>query len=633
MRSVTVAALAALCLSSPAAAAFAAPKAGQPEVLKVEPPNWWPGHTINPVRLLVRGANLHGARVSGAPGVTPGLVRVNARGSYAFVDLHVDPQAAPGPRALVLDAAGGRTTLPFEISAPLPRAGRFQGFSPDDAMYLLMPDRFANGDPGNDDPARAKGLLDRAKPRHFHGGDLAGVKAKLPYLKDLGITAIWLNPWYDNTDRLNTKEVYDGQPSTGYHGYHAEDFYAVDERFGDVAALRELVDAAHAHGIKVIQDQVANHTGPYHHWLEDPPTPTWFNGTLQEHPNNVWQTWTFRDPYATAATQAETLRGWFIDVLPDLNQDDEEAAHYIIQNTLWWIGVSGLDGIRQDTLPYVSRAFWRDWMAAIKAEYPELTVVGELLDGDPTLVSYYQGGVSRAGIDTGLDTLFDFPLFYEVRKAFAEGKPLRGVPQMLSRDHLYPRPDLLVTLLGLHDVQRFLNEPGATPEGLRLAFTFLATSRGIPLVYYGDEIAMAGGNDPDNRRDFTGGFPGDPRDAFTAAGRTPEEEKTFRHVQKLLKLRQELAPLRRGRTLHLDTSEWTYVYARREAGHGVLVAFNNDAKQERVVTVDAAAAGLADGQRLVDRLGAGGAAGGTVQGGRLTLTLPPRSGAVLTVAP
>src|SRR6185295_13460437 len=386
--------------------------------------------------------------------------------------------------------------------------------------YLAMPDRFANGDPRNDDPG-ARGLLDRSKGRYYHGGDFQGLIGKLPYLQDLGITALWLNPWYDNANRLNEKETYDGKAITDYHGYGAVDFYAVDEHLGDLAKLRELVDAAHARGIKVIQDQVANHTGPYHPWVTDPPTPTWYNGTSAKHLANTWQTWTLQDPHASPEVQRATLEGWFIDILPDLNQDDPEVARYLIQNTLWWIGVSGLDGIRQDTLPYVPRRFWRDWMAAIKLEYPRLKVVGELFDGDPAMLEFFEGGAQHFdGVDSGIDSLFDFPLFFKVREAFGQGKNLREVANLLARDHLYRDPASFVTFLGLHDVPRFMNEPGATLDGLKLAFTFLLTARGTPLVYYGDEIALPGGGDPDNRRDFPGGFPGDARSAFESGSRS-----------------------------------------------------------------------------------------------------------------
>ena len=623
----------ALMLAGPAAApalvATARSSAVPPAVTKVEPPSWWPGHSIDPVRLLVRGTNLAGATVSAAgPGLAAGPVKVNERGTYAFVDVTIDPQAAPGPRTLELKTAAGTAAVSFELLAPLPREGRFQGFSPDDAIYLVMPDRFANGDTSNDDPVASKGLLDRTRARYYHGGDLRGIVDRLPYLKDLGITALWLNPWYDNVDHLNERETYDGKPITDYHGYGAVDFYGVEEHFGDLATLRELVDRAHAAGIKVIQDQVANHSGPYHPWVSDAPTPTWYYGTQDKHLANTWQTWTLQDVHATPEVQKATLEGWFIDILPDLNQDDPETARYEIQNTLWWIGVTGLDGVRQDTLPYVHRRFWRDWMAAIKKEYPKVTVVGELLDGDPALVSFYQGGEARFdGIDSGVDTLFDFPLYYPIREAFSRGGSLRDAARMLARDHLYRDPSVLVTLLGLHDVPRFMSEPGASPASLRSAFTFLLTARGTPLVYYGDEIAMAGGGDPDNRRDFPGGFPGDARSAFDAAGRTPDEQAVHARVRALLQLRRDTPALRRGATRNLHVADKSWVYARvLEGASPALVAFNTGDGPE-ALEMDAAVAGLADGSRPADRLGSGLAA--TVEGGRLRLTLPPRTAAVL----
>jgi glycosidase len=606
---------------------LAAPAAAAPTVTKVEPPSWWPGHSINPVRLVLRGQDLAGASVTSAgAGLSAGPVKVNERGTHAFVDVTIDASASPGKRRIVLKTASGTAFAPFELLAPLPRAGRFQGFSPDDAVYLLMPDRFANGDPANDDPAVSKGLLDRTKPRYYHGGDLKGVIERLPYLKDLGITALWLNPWYDNVNHLNERETYDRKPITDYHGYGAVDFYAVEERFGDLATLRELVDEAHALGIKVIQDQVANHSGPYHPWVKDAPTPTWYYGTQEKHLANTWQTWTLHDPHSGPEMQKATLEGWFIDILPDFNQDDPEVARYTIQNTLWWVGVSGLDGIRQDTLPYVHRRFWKEWMAAIKKEYPQLTVVGELLDGDPALVSFYQGGEARFdGLDSGVDTLFDFPLFYPLREAFAKAGSLREVARLLARDHLYPDASVLVTLLGLHDVPRFMGEPGATTDGLRAAFTFLLTARGTPLVYYGDEIAMAGGGDPDNRRDFPGGFPGDARNAFEKSGRTPEEERVHAHVRALLQLRAKTPALRRGRTANLHVADKSWAYARVLDGKAAVVVLNTDGAAA-TLEVPAAPAGLPDGLRLQDALGS--AVQAEVANGRLRVVVPPRSSAV-----
>lgn len=560
--------------ATPAAAQLSSASAASqaPIIEKVDPPNWWAGHSINPVRLAIRGRHLGGARFE-CPRLACSAIRVNASGTYAFVSVTIPRHAAPGTYPLTLRTTAGTASVPFAIAAPLPSGGRFRGFGSDDVMYLIMPDRFANGDPTNDDPAVSRGLLDRGNARAYHGGDLAGIRQHLPYLKKLGVTALWINPIYDNDNKLDPTKTHDGKTFTDYHGYGAVDFYAVDEHLGDVAAFRQLVDEAHAQGIKVILDMVANHTGPRHPWVSDPPTPTWYNGTAAKHLANTWQMWTIADPYATPAMREATLDGWFGGVLPDLNQDDPEVARYITQNTLWWIGVSGIDGIRQDTWPYVPRRFWRDWMTAIKRQYPSFRVVGEVLDGDPTLVSFFQGGRTRFdGIDDRVDALFDYPLYYAVRNAFAQGKPLREVAQMLGRDRLYPNPGALVTFLGLHDVARFMNEPGATADGLKLAYTFLLTTRGTPLIYYGDEIGLPGGNDPDNRRDFPGGWPGDPRDAFEASGRTAPEQDVWRHVQTLLRLRAERPDLRRAPIEQLHVSEQTYVYRR---GHTV-VALNND---------------------------------------------------------
>ena len=550
----------------------AALSAQAPTIEKVDPPSWWAGYSINPVRLLVHGANLAGARVA-CPHFTCVTRRVSASGTYAFVDVTVPRQLAAGSYPLTLRTSAGKASFPFTINAPLAQSGRFAGFDANDVIYLIMPDRFANGDTTNDDPAVSRGLFDRSKARRYHGGDLEGIRKKLPYLKELGVTALWLTPIYDNTNVLDRKEVYNNDPTTAYHGYHAIDYYVVDEHFGDVAAYRRLVDDAHAQGLKVIMDMVANHTSPYHPWVSDPPTPTWYNGTASKHLANTWQVWTLADSTATPAMRKETLEGWFIDILPDLNQNDPDVARYITQNTLWWVGVSGIDGIRQDTWPYVPRAFWRDWMTAIKRQYPKLRVVGEVMDGDPSLVSFFQGGrLGFDGIDDKVDALFDFPAFWTIRSAFAQGKSLRDVAQMLGRDRLYANAGALVTLLGLHDLPRFMSETGATTQGLELAFTFLLTSRGTPMIYYGDEIAMTGGGDPDNRRDFPGGWAGDKHDAFAPAGRTKDEQEVWTHVQKLLKLRAERVDLRTGAMQHLYASDQQFVYKRGKT----VIALNND---------------------------------------------------------
>jgi neopullulanase len=605
-----------------------------PDVLKVEPPSWWTASSVNPVRLLIRGKNLQGARVQtvGRGWRIVGAPKTNERGTYLFVDVAIAPNAKPGPRTLLINTGEKPSSFtlaeaPFEILPPLNRAGRFQGFSPTDVMYLIMIDRFSDGDPANNDPPQSRGIYDRQHKFYYHGGDLQGVIDRLPYLKDLGVTAVWLTPWYDNYDHPNQIELKEGKPSTGFHGYNPQDFYAVEEHFGTFDKLRELVELAHRSGIKIIQDEVVNHTGPYHPWVDDPPTQTWFNGTKTKHLKNVFQTWVLHDPRPTEDLKRETMEGWFLDFLPDLNQKDPEVERYLIQNTLWWIGATGLDGIRMDTWQYVPNSFWKNWNAALKREFPSFKVVGEVKDGDAVHTSFFQGGRMRFdGVDSGLDSLLDFPLFYPIRHAFAEGHNLDEVPKTLARDYLYNNPEILVTLLGGHDDGRFMSEKGATIAGLKLANAFLLTTRGVPQLYYGDEIAMTGPDEPTTRGDFPGGFPGDKRNAFASAGRKKEEEDLFQYVRKLTRLHSELEPLRQGALVNLYVSEQQYAYARKTKNATVVVVINNDARTKEI-EFEVASAGLANGVTFIDRLGVSKDA--QVVGGKMKVKLPERSAALL----
>lgn len=603
--------------------------AQQPTVLKVEPPNWWAGHSINPVRLLVHGVNLAGASVEAPHGFRASGVKVNAAGTYLFVDLEIPRKAKSGKYPLLLKSRKGSAEIPFEIEKALPKDRYFQGFNENDVIYLLMLDRFADGDQSNDDPEISHGLFDRKKARYYHGGDLQGVIDHLPYLKDLGVTAIWMTPIYDNNNHLNEKETYGGQAITDYHGYGAIDYYRLDEHFGTVDTLRKLVNEAHRYGIKVIQDQVENHIGPYNPWVHDPPTPTWLHGSEASHINESWQVWTVPDPSASESLRKQVLNGWFLNLLPDMNQDDPEVARYEVQNTLWWLGTAGFDGVRQDTWPYVPRTFWRTWMSAIKHEYPRVDVVGEVFDPDPALVSFFEGGRTQYdGVDDMVDSVFDFPSFFKLREAFAQGEALRELAKMVGHDYLYPDPNRLVTFLGLHDVQRFMNEPGATVDGLKLAFTYLLTARGIPMIYYGDEIAMHGGNDPDNRRDFPGGWPGDPHNAFTAAKRTPEQQDVFAYVRELTGLRQKLECLRRGRMLSLVTDEQVWAYARITKKQTAVVVLNNG-KGPGTARITLADLGMPELARWSPQLGPAGPP--VIRNGQARITLPPRTAEIYQV--
>ncbi|HEV7473423.1 MAG TPA: alpha-amylase family glycosyl hydrolase [Pyrinomonadaceae bacterium] len=597
---------------------------------KVEPPSWWAGSSVNPVRLLIRGKNLKGAEVQAiGPGWrVVGRPRVNELGTYLFVDVAIAPGARPGRRELLITtrekaSSSSFEQVFFEILPPLDRRARFQGFSPADVMYLIMIDRFSDGDAGNNDPLQSRGIYDRENKFYYHGGDLQGVIDRLPYLKDLGVTAVWLTPWYDNYDHPNQIELKEGKPSTGFHGYNPQDFYGVEEHFGTLGKLQQLVDAAHRLDIKIIQDEVVNHTGPYHPWVDDPPTETWFNGTKHSHLKNVFQTWVLHDPRPDEKLKRETMEGWFLDFLPDLNQKDPEVSRYLIQNTLWWIGVTGLDGIRMDTWQYVPNSFWRDWNAAVKKEFPNFRVVGEVKDGDVVHTSFFQGGRVRFdGVDSGLDSLLDFPLFYPIRHAFAEGHNLDEIPKTLAKDYLYNNPEILVTLIGGHDDGRFMSEKGATLAGLKLANLLVLTTRGVPQLYYGDEIAMKGADEPTTRGDFPGGFPGDKRNAFSAAGRSKDEQDLFQFIRGLARLHNQSEALKGGALINLYVAEQQYAYARKQDDHVIVVVINNDSKAAEI-EFNVLPAGLKNGDLLYDLLA--GKQPVSVTDVRMKVQLPARS--------
>ncbi len=537
--------------------------AAAPAVSKVEPPNWWPGQELHRIELLIHGSELAGATVK-AVGLKTSNVRVNAAGTYLLVDVEIPKRARAGSYPLTIETPQGTVTAEWKLETPLDPNGRFQGFSADDVIYLIMPDRFADGDTANDDPAVSRGLFDRKNSHYYHGGDLQGIIDHLPYLKSLGVTAIWMTPVYDNTNSLNRQQAVNGEGIADYHGYGAVDYYGVEEHFGTMELLRKLVDEAHKLGLKVIQDQVANHVGPGHPWATDAPKPSWFHGTAASHINETWQIWSVTDSGASEQLKRNMLDGWFVNILPDMNQEDEDVARYEIQNALWWVGMTGFDGIRQDTLPYVPVEFWKKWSAALRSQYPKLRVVGEVFDGDPAIPSYFQGNA--------VDTVFDFPSYFNIRDVFIRGASFETAAKTLAKDRYYKEPGTLVTFLGLHDVMRFMSEQGATTDKLKMAFTYLLTLRGTPMIYYGDEIGMAGGDDPDNRRDFPGGWKDDARNAFEASGRTPQEQDVFNTVQKLLTLRAKTGTLRTGQLEDLAVTDKTWAYAR---GEDAVVVLNN----------------------------------------------------------
>jgi neopullulanase len=603
-----------------------------PHVTKIEPPSWWAGHTINPVRLLVRGRDLKSANVAAEPGAPFEVFgqTVNRAGTYIFVNLRINPDARPGEYRLIFSSPAGVARLPFRINEPLDRARNFQGITTDDIVYLIMPDRFANGDTSNDAPADAPPEAnDRRNARAWHGGDLRGVINRLPYLKELGVTALWLNPWQDNWNGINRCDK-PWCPSTYYHGYHAIDYYGVEDRFGTLETLRELVERSHAVGIKVIQDQVANHVVVKHPWAAEAPLDNWFHGSVAKHLLNPFRGDLLLSPHAHETERRPTLDGWFADDMPDMNQEEPEVARYEIQNALWWVGVTGMDGIRQDTVQYMPRAFIRDLSRALRAEYPRAWMVGEVFDRDPAHVSYFLGGrTGWDGIDTELVSVFDFPLWQASLDVFTGKSPARRLRDALKYDGLYTDAHRLTTMANNHDVRRFMSLEGATPEGSMMHVAFTLSVRGTPQLYYGEEIAMEGGDDPDNRRDFPGGFPGDARDAFTREGRTPAEQRMFEWTRDWIRLRREHPAIRRGRHVDLFYDDDSYAFARAGEGETVVLVFNRSAAPKQI-TLPASALEARDGARLLPLLVAKDAV--TVAAGKATLTAPPRTAVAYRVS-
>lgn len=605
-----------------------------PAVTKVEPPSWWVGLTPE-VLLLLSGHDLEATHVAcNLPTLRVSRSQSTAGGSYLFVWLKIAADAKSGTAVCRIVAPKGTTSFELPLAARAPTLGRFQGLSPDDVMYLIMPDRFANGNPANDEPAEGTGSHDRLKPRAYHGGDLRGIQNHLPYLKDLGVTTVWLTPIVKNG------------AAQDYHGYGAVDLYAVDPHLGMLKDYQDLVAAAHKQAMKILFDVVPNHVGPKHPWVANPPLPDWFHGTLQHHidslsplkdsfygkvggqyiTNDPFEA--LIDPHASVRMKRNLTDGWFFGILPDMNTENPIVEQYLLQNSIWWAETSGLDGFRVDTFPYVGRKFWANWHAGLRRIYPYLTTVGEVFHPDPSVTSFFVGGVRRYdGIDSGLSTVFDFPMFFTLRDVLLQGAPAGRIADVLRHDALYVHPEMLVPFFANHDVPRFASAEGSSPAKLKLAFGLTLALRGIPEIYYGDEIGMTGGGDPDNRHDFPGGWIGDKNDAFTEAGRTREQQEIFSYVQSLLRIRREHAALRTGRLWHLASDESAYVCFRETEEERVVVAFNN-ADRPRELHVP-----------LVDTPAQGAAAIGLLFGnakaelfkGELRITIPPQSISVFSL--
>lgn len=523
---------------------------GKPRIDKIDPPGWW-AQFPSPM-LLVHGEGLREARfsVTGSK-VTLERTQTSENGHWAFLWLDTKSAAAQ-TLAITATSSAGEAHCSYALAERSHDPHMHAGFSPADAIYLIMPDRFSDGDTKNDPSSD-----DRAAPRGWHGGDLVGIEKHLDYLQQLGVTTVWTTPVASN-----------GAMPESYHGYAATDLYAVDSHFGTLAEYRHLSDALHARGMKLVIDLVPNHIGVQHPWVNDQPTPDWLHGTLEHHRAAQHDFYQLIDPHAPPAAWRDITNGWFADNMPDLNQENPLVSRYLIQNALWWIETANLDGIRLDTFPYVSRSFWHEFHTELHSVYPNLTTVGEIFRRDAEVTSFFAGGVTHNDIDTGLTTPFDFPVHFALRDVLAHDKPMTELADVLRQDSLYPHPELLVTFIGNHDTTRFFTEDSGSEAKLKLALGLVLTLRGLPQIYSGDEIGMPGGADPDDRRDFPGGFPGDSRNAFTHAGRTAAENEIFSWTSGLLAYRAAHAVLQTGieQNLYSDADVFAFVRAMDSAG-------------------------------------------------------------------
>ena len=541
-------------------------------ISRIDPTDWYVGMKDPSLQLMVYGKDVKNVKqvTTDYAGVkVDSIVRLDSP-NYLLVYLNLQGAKA-GQMTLNFDGKKVRYTLKNRAM----RGEDHKGFSNADVLYLLMPDRFANGNPKND---VVKGMrdqsCDRTKPSLRHGGDLAGIEQHLDYFTDLGVTALWFTPILEN-NWPNDHGV-----NSSYHGYATTDYYKVDPRFGTNAEYKQLIDECHKRGLKVVMDMIFNHCSDYHPWNLDPPTKDWFN-----NPNYGLQT-SYKltpvlDPYASKQDMRETVDGWFVPSMPDLNQRNPHLMRYLIQNSEWWIETAGIDGIRMDTYPYADRKAMALWMKTLDTEYPNFNTVGETWVTEPAYTAAWQKDSKLSNMNSYLKTVMDFSFFDKLSQAKHEEtddwwKGLNRIYNSLCYDYLYADPSHVLAFIENHDTDRFLGN-GKDSTALKQALALLLTMNRIPQLYYGTEVLMNGTKevtDGNVRRDFPGGFPGDTHNCFTAEGRTKAENAMFQWESKLLHWRQGNDLISKGKQTQFIPFKGIYVIARQYQGRTSLTILN-----------------------------------------------------------
>ncbi len=545
----------------------------QKSTVNVQPAFWWSGMKNTSLQLLLHGNGVGKCDVKlSTPSVGIDSIVRPANANYLIIYVNT-ANAAPQKFNVELRADGRVTKIPYELKAR-DNEVRAQGFDASDVLYLLMPDRFVNGDPKND---VVKGLLENTSsqaPDARHGGDIAGMIKALPYLDSLGVTTIWPTPLLIND-----------MPGTSYHGYAITDYYQIDPRYGSNELYRQFIAQAHRRGMKVVQDMVFNHCGSRNFLFTDKPDSTWFN-YRSEYVQTAYKISSINDPYASAEDRTNAQDGWFVESMPDLNQRNPHVMRYLIQNSLWWIEYAGIDGIRQDTYPYADRESMAEWCKEVMAEYPHFNIVGETWLSTNTGVSFWQkdSPVATASCNSELPTVMDFPLMNMLCSALDEetndwDKGLARIYEYLCQDRVYADPSHLLTFLDNHDTDRFAPNAQRANQRNRYeqALTLLLTLRGIPQLYYGDELGMSANKSKGDgllRQNFPGGFPGDTINALTGSHLTPLMNRTLSFARRMLQWRKGNDVIAKGTLRHFAIRNGVYVYARQYNGRTVTILLN-----------------------------------------------------------
>lgn len=555
------------------------------KVDRIDPANWFVGMKNTSLQLMVYGENIRQADVTtDYDGVKiDSIVRLDSP-NYLLVYLNLEG-VKPGEMTLNFKNGKAVKKVKYELKAREKRGEERMGFTNADVLYMLMPDRFADGNPDNND---IKGMnpykTDRSQPSLRHGGDLEGIRRHLDYFKELGVTALWFTPVLENNS-----------PGGSYHGYATTDYYRVDPRFGTNDEYRRLTDEVHAKGLKIVMDMIFNHCGFEHPWIKDMPSKDWLNtpewlydrkDKTKAEVNRKYMQTTYKltptvDPYASAIDLKETVDGWFVPSMPDLNQRNPHVIRYLIQNSIWWIETVGIDGIRMDTYPYADADAMALWMKTIDEEYPNFNVVGETWVSDPPYTAAWQKDSKISQRNSYLKTVMDFSFHAKINQAKYEntdgsGNGMNRIYENFVYDYLYPNPSSVMAFVENHDTDRFLGN-GRDTAALKQAMAILLTVKRIPQLYYGTEILMNGTKEKTDgyvRKDFPGGFPGDDHNAFTAGGRTPEENAMFTWLSRLLHWRQGNDVITKGSQTQFIPYNGVYVIARRYNGRTVMTVVN-----------------------------------------------------------